>query len=132
VRLSLLLLLGCLVEDRRNADIQVDVSGADWSDTDLVRLCLTGAGVLEEALAAGRVGLAGVPVDTSGPLLIDILDPEDDGLRLGRAGPVDLSAAQPWQETPWVACEGDCPSCTTEGSRAPEDAESWLVAVRFL
>lgn len=126
-----LLLTACAVEEWRNADIHVDVSGATWTDTDIARLCVEGVGFQEEALAAGRIGFPGIPLDAEGPLIIDIIDPDNDS-RVGRAGPIALSADTPHQELSWAACDTEpCDSCTAQGDRADPDAESWLLGVRF-
>jgi hypothetical protein len=128
----LALLLGC-TEEWRNADIHIDVIGADWIDTDAVRLCLQGSGVHEQALGAGRVGFTGIEVGAAGPLRVDILDPDDDTRIIGHAGPVALSADVPWQVVDWEACsEAGCDPCTSEGRRVEEGTPSWLLSVRFL
>jgi len=131
--LAACVLVSCGPSDWRNADVHVDVSGVTWSDTDAVRLCLGGVGVHEEALATGRVAFTGVPVGADGTLLIDLLDPDDDSLRTGRAGPLSLDADTPWQPADWSDCDGaDCAACTSQGERAAAGDDSWLVAVRFL
>lgn len=128
----LALLLGCM-EEWRNADVHVDVTGAAWTDTDPVRLCLQDSGVHEQALGAGRVGFTGIAVGVSGPLTVDILDPGDDSRALGRAGPIEISEDVPWQSVDWQDCgEAGCDACTSEGRRVEEGSPSWLLSVRFL
>lgn len=131
----LLLLSACVVEEWRNADLHVDVTGADWTDTDTVRLCVAGVGPQEEALGAGRVGYPGIPTDGAPrSLIIDLMDPDPDtdDRRLGRAGPIALTTDTPWQEVAMVSCDTEpCGGCTAQGERADPDDLSWLLAVRF-
>lgn len=125
------MLLGC-TEEWRNADIQVDIEGAEWADTDVVRVCLDGFGVLEQALGAGRVALTGVAVGTDGELNIDILAEEGTEQRQGRAGPIWLGDGPSWQEVTWEPCtQPPCTACTGSGQRVSDDVDSWLVALRF-
>jgi hypothetical protein len=126
------LLAGCATEEWRSADLQLDISGTDWDTEERARLCVEGVGILEEALAAGRIGFTGVPDDIAVTLTVDILTDADDsdgaGVRRGRAGPVSFAEGD-WQAAEWEACEGDCPACTTSGERASFGGR--LLAVRF-
>lgn len=127
----LVLLLGCTTEEWRNADLQLDITGASWDTEEVARLCVVGVGILEEAMAAGRIGYTGVPDDIEITLTVDLLEESDtdgSGVRSGRAGPISFADGD-WQTTPWEVCEGDCPACTTAGER--EESGGRLLAVRF-
>jgi hypothetical protein len=125
------LLSGCAIEEWRNADLQLDVSGTDWDTEERVRLCVDGVGILEEALASGRVGFTGLPEGIEITLTVDILEESDDegvGVRRGRAGPVSFADGD-WQSVEWAECEDDCTACTASGERAESGGR--LLAVRF-
>ncbi len=124
-------LTGCATEEWRSADLQLDVTGTDWDTEERVRLCVEGVGILEEALAAGRVGFTGLPEDAEIILTVDILEDSDAdgaGVRRGRVGPISFAESD-WQTVEWEDCEGDCPGCTASGDRAASDGR--LLAVRF-
>jgi hypothetical protein len=127
-----LLLAGCTTEEWRNADLQLDIFGASWDTEERARLCVEGVGILEEAMAAGRIGYTGVPDDIEVVLTVDLLDGDDTssaGLRQGRAGPISFADGD-WQGVDWTVCDGDCPACTSGGD-ARADAGGLLLAVRF-
>ena len=127
-----LLLIGCTTEEWRNADLQLDIFGASWDTEERARLCVEGVGILEEAMAAGRIGYTGVPDDIEVILTVDLLDDDDTsgvGKRRGRAGPISFADGD-WQGVDWEACEGDCPACTSGGDDRAQ-AGGRLLAVRF-
>ena len=131
--LQALLLAGCTTEEWRNADHQLDIFGASWDTEERARLCVEGVGILEEAMAVGRIGYTGVPEDIEVVLTVDLLDEDDTsgaGLRRGGAGPISFADGD-WQGVDWQVCEGDCPACTTSGD-ARTAAGGQLLAVRFL
>lgn len=120
----------CGLEEYRNADLQLDVAGAPASDEDRVRICVSGVGLREQALGAGRLAFAGLPADEAAEVTVDLLA-EDGEARLGRAGPVILDADAPWARTEWTDCIEDCAACEATGERAPAGAADWLLAVRL-
>ena len=125
------LLMGCTNQTWSNADLQVDITGTTWDTEERARLCVEGVGVLEEAMATGRIAFTGIPDDTEVVLIVDVLidgDTGGSGSRRGRAGPISFADGS-WQTTAWQDCKGDCPACTTAGSRAESDGQ--LLAVRF-
>ena len=130
------MLAGCEVETWRNADLQLDISDAqlgEHRDQVRVRMCVEGAGNAEEALGAGLVGFTGLPAGAPITLTVDTLADDTDEVRTGRAGPVSLSADEPYTSEPWAACEGEaCPACQATGDLAGADEPDWLLAVRFL
>ncbi len=129
--LGSLALTGCVTEEWRSADLQLDVTGTDWDTEERVRLCVDGVGLQEEALAAGRVGFTALPEDIDITLTVDILEDsgaDGAGIRRGRAGPISFTAGD-WLTAEWEECEGDCPGCTASGERAASDGR--LLAVRF-
>ena len=119
------------MEDWRNADLQVDITGAAWDDEVVARVCVGGVGAVEEAIGAGRVAFPGLPADGRYTVTIDTLS-EDGGARTGRASPGVLEESQPYIAAEWIACAGeDCAPCEAEGALAAPGAADWLLAVRF-
>lgn len=140
--LVVLPLLSCSVESWRNADLQVDIAGISLSDEQIVRICVEGVGVREQALGAGRVAMAGLPVQGTVSITVDAINgsslEEDTGgaadSRLGRAGPLDLGGGETWVEATWQACNdhSTCAACTADGTRAASEGGDRLLAVRFV
>jgi hypothetical protein len=136
--LPVLLLSGCTVESWRPADLQLDIRGAELSDTDRVRICVDGHGMHEAALGAGSIAFTGLPTDTEVLVSVDALEEaEDTGsseayLRVGRAGPSSLSPDTPWIEAEWEACEDSCSPCQTPGDPVASGQNSSILAVRFI
>ena len=137
--LALLLLPACTVEEWRNADLQLDVSGADWGGYDRARICVAGVGQHEAALGAGKLAFTGLPAGAPLAVTVDLLAESEDtasgaGVRVGRAGPIDLSADAPWAKTGWEECDpadDACDACAASGDLAAAGDPSWLLAVRF-
>lgn len=127
---------GCGLEEWRNADLQVDVLGAELGehpDEVRARICVEGAGNAEEALGAGKIGFPGLPAGEPLTITIDTLVDDVDGQRGGRAGPVTLDAQNPYTSVSWESCAGeDCPACVASGTLAAEGDEDWLLAVRLV
>ncbi len=117
-------LAGCGGVRWRNADLQLDVAGADWTDEDLVRVCVAGVGEHEEAASRGLIAFPGLPLDDPVEVRVSILG------QPGEAGPVALSAAEPYARVEWTDCE-DCAPCTAEGAPAAAGDPDRLLAVRL-
>ena len=136
VPLLALLLVGCDVEDWRNADLQLDILDASLGanpDEVVARICVDGAGQTEDALQTGRLAFPGLPAGQPLQITVDTLDESDGEIRGGRAGPVTLDADEPYTSTSWAACTGeDCAACTAEGALAEAGDEDWLLAIRFV
>lgn len=144
MRVGLLLLpalAACEVEDWRNADLQLDVTGADLVSTDLVKICVEGVGSRQVALGAGRAAYPGLPAEGALTVTVDALsaaedtgsgDTGDSGtVRLGRAGPVEFDGLS-LLETAWEPCQdGACEPCR-EAAVPVDETETRLLAVRFL
>ena len=126
---------GCGLEEWRNADLQVDVRGAELGlhpDEARVRICVDGVGDMEEARGAGRLGFPGLPAGQPLVVTVDTLSDEDE-LRGGRAGPVTLGEDQPYADLDWELCQGaDCAACQAEGELAATDEADWLLAVNMV
>jgi len=131
--LPLLLLLGCTVEEWRNADLHLDITDMSWSDEDRIRICVDGAGIHEEALGAGRAAFTGISAGAPVSVTVDLLEEDSSslGIRLGRAGPISFEEPG-WIEAPWEPCLEDCGACSSEGSLTQAGEPDWLLAVRFL
>jgi hypothetical protein len=134
---GLLLSSACAVEEWRNADLQLDVRGAAVHDEDLVRICVEGVGILEQAAGAGRLGFTGIPQGEDVAITVDLVAQVDTagvGTWGYRVGPALLGADPAYLEVDAAPCaEGeDCALCATAGERAPEGQPDWLLAVRFL
>ncbi len=130
-----LLVGACGMEEYRNADLQLDVSGAPVVDEDRVRICVGGVGNREQAVGSGRLAFAGLPATGDHEVLVDLLD-ESGARRLGRAGPVTLGDSLSWSQVGWTSCEDDgqddgCGACEADGNRAEEGASDRLLGVRF-
>jgi len=126
--LSASVLSACAVEDWRSADLQLDVTGAELSDTQRMRVCVAEAGTHVAALQSGRLAFAGLPVD--GALTVTVEAVTDDLTPTGRVGPISLDDATPWVEASWSDCD-DCEPCTATGSLVAEGDPSRLLGVRF-
>lgn len=129
-------LAGCAVEEWRNADLQLDATGAalgDDPDEVVLRICVDGVGMEEEALGAGLVAFPGLPAGDPVMVTADTVSAEGDETRTGRVGPVALGLDDPYTSEPWVACEGEpCDLCRTAGDLAAPDEADWLLVVRIL
>ena len=125
----------CAVEEYRNADLQLDVSGLVTTgarDETRVRICVEGVGNAEEALGAGRVPFVGLPPDQAAVITVDTLSDSVEETRQGRVGPVTLDGDTPYAEAAWVACDADCGACAASGAVVAEGEPDWLLGVRFL
>lgn len=132
---------GCEIEQWRNADLQLEVTGAALHSTDLVKVCVEDVGARTVALGAGRVGYPGLPLEGALTVTVDVLaEGQDTGLdddtgateavRLGRAGPVTFDGTA-LIEAAWQPCEGDCTPCR-QAAIAVDEADNRLLAVRFI
>ena len=130
------LLLGCATEDWRNADLQLDATGADLGlhpDEVRLRICVDGAGNNEDALGAGLVAFPGLPAGEPLTITADTLSDDEDEVRTGRVGPVVLDEDEPYRSLPWQPCSGEgCAACQTSGDLAAPGDLDWLLAVRFV
>ena len=117
-------LAGCGGVEWRNADLQVDVAGAAWTDEDVVRICVAGVGEHEEAAGRGLIAFPGLPLGDPVEVRVSILD------RPGGAGPVELSEETPYARVAWADCE-DCAPCTAEGAPAAAGDPDRLLAIRL-
>lgn len=136
-----LLLVGCEVEEWRNADLQLEVVGAALDTQDIVRICIDDVGSRDVALGAGRVAYPGVPPEGAVTVTVDVLAPDSSGdtgggdsgssdaVRLGRAGPVSFETVA-HAEVAWVACTDDCTPCRQADVEVGE-GDTRLLAVRF-
>lgn len=132
----LVLLAACSTEEWRNADLQIDVVGADIHDEDLVRICVDEVGILEQAAGAGRLGFTGIPQGDDLVVTVDVIDEVDTG-GVGtwrrRAGPTTIGPAASVVEVAVSDCADDaCGLCMTAGEKAREGDPDWLLAVRFV
>ena len=122
---------GCAMESWRNADHQVDISGAGLDDESVVRLCVPGAGMVEQAVGDGTVGFTGLQPEARISLTVDALDGDDH--RLGRVGPLEVT--ERYAKADWAVCDpatDPCAACQTPGQPAPAGGPDVLLAVRFV
>lgn len=133
--LALLALTGCEVEGVRNADLQLDIAGADLGedpDEAIVRICVQDVGNHEEALGAGAIAFTGLPPDQAVVLSVHVLAADDDERSTGSVGPVQLGPDQPYLELDWGHCIDECVACQASGERVAAGEDDALLAVRFL
>lgn len=122
-----LLVAGCAREAYDVADLQLDVDAPLPDGAEKLHVCVDGAGELERGAGNGRVAFTGLPEGVPAVVRLEVYDV--DGVMLAAAGPVTLDADAPYATTPLLD-PGD--RCVDAGDdRAPEDAPSWLLAVRF-
>ena len=144
--------LGCTVQSWRPSELQLDIQGAELSDTDRIRICVDGYGMREAAVGAGSVAFTGLPPDTELRITVDALvtiDGHDDTAsrydqHSGRAGPVCLGVEKEWALTQWTDCSaesgpdsaesasGGCEPCQTPGERVSNGDPSIVLAIRFI
>ena len=130
---ALLLLPACEVEEWRNADLQLEVTGAAIDSETIIRVCVDGVGTRDHALGAGRVAYPGLPAE--GPLtvtvdaLVEAEDTGQDAVLLGRAGPVVFDGSA-HLEAAWVTCQDDCTPCR-QASTEVDQEQNRLLGVRF-
>ncbi|MCK6502733.1 hypothetical protein L6R53_04935, partial [Myxococcota bacterium] len=76
---ALLLLPACEVEEWRNADLQLEVTGAQIDSETIIRVCVDGVGSRDHALGAGRVAYPGLPAAGALTVTVDALEAGDTG-----------------------------------------------------
>lgn len=142
-----LLAVACGREEWRNADLQLDIDAPVPTGTGEVRVCVQGQGIRTVGAAGDLYAVPGLVAGGDVSVTVDALSlsGEGAGVVLGRCGPVDLGPGTPWRREPWMTW-GDSTQdtsdtgalvpapepCTASGSFAPDEEDSWLLAVRFL
>ena len=123
----MVLLGGCASETYDRTDLQLDVDAPLPAEAATLHVCVSGTGTLDLGAGNGRAAFTGILAGSGVTVTVDVLDGE--GLVLGEAMAA-LDAGTPYQLAPW-STEVVAP-CTDPGRRAPDDAETWLLGVRFL
>lgn len=124
---------GCASEAYDRADLQLDVDAPLPVASATLHLCASasdgsaGFGELDLGAGNGRAAFTGLLAGAELQVTVQALDA--DGLVLGSArgllGGDDVRyVLAPWSET-------DTTLCRDRGQRAPADAETWLLGVRF-
>ena len=135
------MLTSCTTQTWVAADMQLDITGSNFQDTDRARVCVEGFGMREVALGTGHIAFTGLPSDTDISVVVDIIGYEsmdsavsEASLRNGRAGPIELGPEQLWLETEWEPCadENSCEICQTPGKPSVTNTNSTMLAIRFL
>ena len=123
------LLLACGDIPRSAVDLQVDVHGAVWTDTERIRVCVDGIAIHEAALGNGRMALAALAERDSYSIQINrLLNDSADGL----AGPVTLTVQEPHAAVDWAPCT-ECTPCTLGTSQPAEnDPGGPTLGIRFM
>lgn len=121
-----LLLTACMTVEHTAADLQLDVAAPLPAAAAVVRVCVEGQGVHEEGAGNGRIAVPALRADEPATLVVQVDDAEGTVLETAA---VDLDSDRPYAEVGSFV-EPFAP-CTTEGAWARDDAESWLLAVRF-
>lgn len=133
VLLAPLALTACEVEEWRNADLQLDVLGAELDTTTLMRVCVDDVGSRDVALGAGRVAYPGLPPEGALTVTVDAIEAGDtgeDAVLLGRAGPITFDGDTLLEAT-WTACDTDCEPCR-QAAVVVDDTATRLLGVRLV
>ena len=127
--LALLIWLGCVSTEYREADLQLDLSGEVPEEADRLRICVDGAGAREVGQRfSGLYSFTGLPPGAPLDIAVELIS-EASGLVLARAEVLDVTGLV---EGELSSCEGDCERCRVEGSLVPAGQPDWLLAVRLL
>ena len=124
------MLAGCGPGDRYAADLQLDVVGAQLSDTDRIRICIEDALIYETTVGDGRIALAGLPLNG----VIDVnIDSISDEKSTGQAEPTSFDNDEPWKTTNWKTCDTSCAPCNIENPE-PQDPNNntRMLAIHFI
>jgi hypothetical protein len=117
---------GCARETYDVADLQLDVAAPLPAGAEVIRVCVSDHGTLERGAGNGRVPFPGLRAGEAVEVRLDVYDA--DGVLLASAGPAPLDGESPYGTTPLLA---PGTPCVANGALAREDAESWLLALRF-
>ena len=122
-------LIACGDVPRTAVDLQLDVHGATWTDTDRIRVCVDGIAVHESALGNGRLAMAALAErDVYSIQISRLYDDSADGY----AGPVELTTAEPHGAVEWTMC-ADCTPCTLGAAQPAESMqEGPTLGIRFI
>ncbi|MFZ5476592.1 MAG: hypothetical protein ACOZNI_07435 [Myxococcota bacterium] len=120
-------LLACARTGYDVVDLQLDVADPLPAAAEQVHVCVAGAGELTEGAGNGRIAFTGLFAGEPAEVRLEVLDAAGDVLAV--AGPVTLNAAKTYA-TAGLADEGE--PCADAGERAPDDAETWVLGLRFL
>ena len=124
------LTLGCGPEDRVRADLQLDVVGANLTDTDWVRICVEKTLIHETPVGDGRLAVPGVP--PAGAFSVSVHATTEQG-STGKTESVMLGENTPWAMTEWSACSPICEPCTIEKSMDEiSDQNARLLSIHFM
>ena len=103
-----LVLLAC-TDDWRYADIQLDISRANWQRESRIRTCVQDQQSHESALQAGRVAMDFLNVPLK--LTVQLIPPVGEGDSASHQITESIDSVG-YHRTEWVACEPiDCPPC---------------------
>lgn len=119
------LLGGCAAEEYDRTDLQLDVDAPLPADAATLHVCVSGTGTLDLGAGNGRAAFTGILAGEPLSATVDALDA--DGVVLGSAQ-ADFDVDTPYVRAPWTT-GGD--ACTDPGRRAPADADTWLLGIRF-
>jgi len=122
--------IGCGPGDRRQADLQLDVAGANLIDTDWIRVCVEDTLIHETPLGDGRVAIPGLPAEGSLQISVHAIN----GLESeGKTEPTLLDSKTPWAAVDWSTCTTPCTPCNIE-KRSDQDSTTneRLLSIHFL
>lgn len=129
---GLLLILACVENSVRQAELQLDVeTGALVSAPAQVRICTNTAGArVVGARLTGRYAFPGLPLGVPVDVTVDVLG-ADEAL---------LAQAQSWEldgfgQSALVDCtlsESECAPCESQGRPVDKGEDDWLLVVRLL
>jgi len=124
------------VEAYDRTDLQLDVDAPLPAEAEFLHVCVAGVdgapghGELDLGAGNGRAAFTGLAAE--GGFQVTVQAEDAEGVVLGTAvgelgvlGQADLR----YVLAPWT--EGEAEPCRDAGRRAPDDAETWLLGVRF-
>jgi len=124
------LLISCAIDDRRSADLQLDVIGAPLVDTDRVRICVADQVVHESTVGHGRIAIGGLADSASFQITVNGVQ---DDIPFGKTTPVSLDASQPWAEVNWENCSQECTPCSIDKTSSDNRQKTGhMLAIHFL
>jgi len=120
---------GCVSVEHRSSDLQLDLLAPQPIETDTVRVCVEGVGVMNfTARERGSYAFTGIPAEVSVDVAVSVVD--IDGFVIGTAAVDEISG---YDSGGLEICEeGECTPCEITLGLDEVPSESSLLSIRFL